>query len=184
MTIIWKTAGEQDSPYEVNNIGEVKRNGKILKTCHCRNNYLYVSFCIKHVTKRQSVHRLVAKAFIPNPENKRTVNHKDGNRQNNCLDNLEWATHSENHFHAFRELGKKPTTPWLGKFGADHNRSKSFTIIRDGVEETYESGLDFKRRTGLDNTSISWAAIRKELPHTFSHGTMKGIILIKHAELK
>jgi len=59
--------------------------------------------------KNELVHRLVAKAHLPNPEGKRTVNHKDGNKHNNCVDNLEWATDSENNLHAFRELGRKPS---------------------------------------------------------------------------
>ena len=163
MTIIWKTAGEQDSPYEVNNIGEVKRNGKILKTCHCRNNYLYVSFCIKHVTKRQSVHRLVAKAFIPNPENKRTVNHKDGNRQNNCLDNLEWATHSENHLHAFRVLGKKPNLNMLGKRNELHKRSKPVVQSdKAGVFiKVFPSIQEAERQTGSEAKNISSVCLGK-----------------------
>jgi hypothetical protein len=57
-------------------------------------------------SKNRLVHRLVATAHIPNPEGKRTVNHKDGDKHNNCVDNLEWATDSENNLHAFKELGR------------------------------------------------------------------------------
>jgi len=55
-----------------------------------------------------NVHRLVAKAFIPNPKKKTQVNHKDGNPSNNHVDNLEWCTPSENVRHSFKELNRKP----------------------------------------------------------------------------
>ena len=54
------------------------------------------------------IHVLVAEAFLQNPDGKATVNHKDGNKANNAVGNLEWATHGENHAHAYRELGRKP----------------------------------------------------------------------------
>lgn len=54
------------------------------------------------------IHRLVAQAFLPNPSNKPCVNHKDGNKKNNCVDNLEWVTHSENNRHAYRTGLKFP----------------------------------------------------------------------------
>ena len=67
------------------------------KTC----TYLYVQLSVLDQPHHEAVHRAVAKAFIPNPDNKPMVNHKDGDKLNNNACNLEWATCSENHLHAF-----------------------------------------------------------------------------------
>ena len=60
--------------------------------------------------KRYYIHRLLAEAYIDNPQNKPQINHKDGNRTNNNIDNLEWVTNSENQIHKFKVLGRKNNT--------------------------------------------------------------------------
>lgn len=92
-----------DERYEVHENGDiVGPKGTVLKAANNNSGYPFVA--IGGVCK--TVHRIVATTFIPNPENKRCVNHKDGNKLNNAVDNLEWCSHSENHRHAFR-LGLK-----------------------------------------------------------------------------
>ena len=101
--------------YQVSNLGNVKSlakndgNGnrdRLLKfdtkeTSH--TNYYRVTLCVDGITKRFQVHQLVARAFIPNPQNKPIVNHIDNNGTNNIVSNLEWVTHQENMMHAQKQ---------------------------------------------------------------------------------
>lgn len=99
---IWKNT-EYDG-YMVSNLGRIAHNDKILSSK--QNSHQYESIMVKrNPDKRVYVHRLVAKAFIPNPENKRDVNHKNGNKKDNRVENLEWTTHRENSIHGRDVLG-------------------------------------------------------------------------------
>lgn len=114
MEEMWKDVEGYEGLYQVSNYGRVKnlerkipyRFGlrtipeRILKNCENEYGYLYVRLCKETNSKKYKIHRLVANAFIENPDNKKCVNHKDGNKKNNCVDNLEWVTHSENMQHA------------------------------------------------------------------------------------
>lgn len=86
--------------YEITKDGKIinKRNGRFVKPQLNGKGYLRVSIG----GKLQFVHRLVAEKYIPNPEHKEQVNHKDGNKLNNSVDNLEWTTNAENRKHAVK----------------------------------------------------------------------------------
>lgn len=88
--------------------------GRILKQQTGTGGYLRVCLCKDNVKETKTVHRLVADAFIQNPERKPEVNHKNGIRTDNTVENLEWVSRSENELHAYRVLGKTPNAPWRG----------------------------------------------------------------------
>lgn len=96
--------------YSINTSGEVYSHltGIILKPGVDRYGYLIVTLCNNGKTKTTLVHRMVAETFIPNPENKPCVNHKDGDKGNCSVENLEWCTVKENAVHARDVLGYKP----------------------------------------------------------------------------
>lgn len=100
----WKDVKGFEEYYQISDQGNVysKRSERLLHQSLTGSKYPKVSFSIKQGRTYHMVHRLVAEAFISNPENKRTVNHIDGNKSNNNLSNLEWNSYSENCLHAFR----------------------------------------------------------------------------------
>lgn len=110
---VWLPVIGYEGLYEVSSLGRVKslpggrRLGKVLKQANKTLNYKCVTLCRDGVSNTQFVHRIVAEVFISNPQGKKTVNHLDGNPENNQVTNLEWATQGENEVYSWKHLGKK-----------------------------------------------------------------------------
>lgn len=172
---IWKDIEGYEGSYQVSNLGRVKSIERVVKgkrTGHKKieehiltppivRGYCRVTLANSGKNRKVfSVHRLVAIAFIPNPENKKTVNHKNGIRNDNRLENLEWATYSENCKHGFKELGRNP------RRGSLDNRSIPVYCYTDDwvLIKSYESEME-AQRDGHTRASIRYCISKKKQHH-------------------
>ena len=149
MSEIWKDI-EGTTNYEISSNGNVrnKTTKKILKGRKSKSGYLQVSikFNGEEKFKNKYIHRLVAEAFIENKYNKKEVNHKDGNKLNNNLDNLEWVTSSENQKHRHSIGINKTSNRRIGKFNLNGQLIKEYSSIIEAAEEE-NNGI----RVSIDN---------------------------------
>lgn len=149
--------------YSISMSGDVRNSsGKILKP-RLRKKTGYYAVILYKPQRTYQVHRLVAEAFIPNPENKPEINHCNGDKAHNFYSNLEWATHSENEKHSYRVLGKVPS---YGKSSLclkikviKGNLSQEFESINEAIRNTGYSRLLIKRfinQSRVDPDGFSW----------------------------
>ena len=147
MNEIWKVI---DDRYSVSNLGRVKSNyankERILKPFYNHDGYLMVDIRHPNTRKSISVHRLVAIAFIPNPNDLKEVNHKDENKTNNCVDNLEWCETKYNCNYGTRNERK-----------GINCRKPICSVDENGKITHYGSRMEASKLTGIDDTSISKA---------------------------
>ena len=164
------TYGRVKSLERIVSNGKVNRliKERILKTGKNRYGYLIVVLCKNGKLKTHTVHRLVAEAFIPNPQGKAQVNHKDTIKTNNIVDvndlygeatNLEWATNSENQQHAYDNGLKENTRKcWskIGKMYGGHNskRVKQYDLQGTFIKE-WDCIAEVERQLNIANQSIS-----------------------------
>lgn len=154
MEEVWKAIDQfKCYGYEVSNTGKVRSKDRVRKLGLNHKGYP----CIVIRGKSGLVHRLVAIAFIPNPDNLPTVNHKDGIKTNNNVDNLEWSSHSDNIKHSYR-IGLRKLQPICkSRFGYENPVSKevfAYSINGDYVG-AYGSTAEAGSKLHLDGSSIS-----------------------------
>ena len=162
---IWAWIEGYEDDYQISNYGRVKslKHGKekILKPSLLREGYLKVELSLNNNQEQKLIHILVAKAFIPNPENKPQVNHIDSDKFNCCVENLEWATVSENTIHAYKNnliktlRGQKKSQAKLTDEQARYCRA---------VYKEYDKKLGIRalaKKFNISETSISKIVSRK-----------------------
>ena len=176
---LWKAVKNYEDIYEVSNAGEVRSkdrkvktwfgersskgkllNGEIKKDGYCR---VQLSDAKTNKTDRVYLHRLVASAFIDNPLNKPCINHKDGNKLNNSVDNLEWVTHQENNIHEYETgLCKGPR----GELCGTHKLTeKQVLTIRNCISENILTRNELAKMFGVCRGTITSVYLRTNWKH-------------------
>lgn len=148
---VWKDIPEYEGRYKISNYGSVIsvggneksyfRKSKKKSLIKTKGGYWSVSFCVDLKRRIFDVHRIVAKLFVPNPDNKPFVNHKDGNKLNNRANNLEWCTQQENIIHAY-ENGLM-----FAPKGENHGMSK--LTVSDILEMDIRYFIHFERMVDI-----------------------------------
>lgn len=165
---IWRDVKGYEFIYAVSNTGKVKRlpyfpfniSGLHFRREHiCKQHiqnsgYYVVDLYKNNKRKTKLVHRLVAEAFIPNPNNYKCVNHINSNRTDNNVTNLEWCTHSYNAKWSYATNNRKEKMHW--RRGGDNANSKSVIMKtkNNQVVKVFPSIMDAERETGILNNAI------------------------------
>jgi len=169
---IWKAVPDYEGFYEVSNLGNVRsvsrfvmnhytkewREGRTLKPYLQQIGYHNVKLSKLGVKDKHNIHRLVASAFIPNYENKRTVNHKNGIKTDNRVENLEWHTYSENVKHAYTTGLRfaKPTT-----FAESHHKTNLKNTDVIDIYNSTQSTKELSIKYGISYGVIQRIRLKK-----------------------
>ncbi len=177
---VWKDVEGYETLYQVSDLGRIKSLSRIQSTRKIISEEIIMVGYIKpngyktftlHKDKKKTtflIHQIVAKAFIPNPDNRTQINHKDGNPLNNNIDNLEWCTQSENNFHAYRVLGKK--AHFLGKVTPKAKQLQQLDLNGNLIKE-WESISKAAKSLNIDRMGINDFCNGKS-----KHSSYKGFI--------
>lgn len=165
MSEIWRDIKGCEGRYQVSNLGRVRSlprmvnnhtgellvKGRILKQHTNKKGYMTLDIRFNDGKRRyMGVHRFVAEAFIENPDNKPQVNHIDGDKTNNIVENLEWCTNGENQIHAYK-MGLNRVT---GRAGKPKKAVEQIDLKTGLVMATYPSIAEAGRAVGGNNKNI------------------------------
>lgn len=159
MTLVWKDIIGYEGKYQVNNYGQVKslKSGRILKQYLNKYGYYQVTLSKDNKAKLYRVHRLVAMSFLKSINNKTQVNHINGNKKDNRLENLEWCNSSENLKHAYKNGLQKPKK---GKDNVLSKKTYQYDTNLNLIKE-WDSVADIVRELNITKQQISACCLGK-----------------------
>lgn len=159
-TELWAIIPEHPN-YSISSCGRVKsfknrsKTGGIMKPRLDRYGYYHIGIWEEDKKHHPTIHRLVAKSFIPNPDNLPALNHIDGNKTNNHISNLEWCSHQHNTQHA-HSMG-------LCKTGGDHCKATHLVLTKDGnILSYYSTSTIMQKCLSVDKKTLQSAYIHKK----------------------
>ena len=146
---VWKPIPSTNGKYEASSYGRIRntKTQKVLKVQENKHGYYILTLrIIPKVQSNARVHRLVAEAFLGECPEGYVVNHKDGNKYNNNIENLEYVTSSENNYHAIRTGLRKPNTSQIGKHGEEAGAAKiTEEQAIEILKEHYRTGDGYRK---------------------------------------
>lgn len=155
MQVLWKEIPGYEGIYEISNTGLVRGRKGIRKILVSWDGYQYVKLCNRGREKKFKVHRLVALAFLPNPFGLPEINHKDENKENNSVCNLEWCDRKYNN-----NYGKRNIVAGISIRKANQRRvfryDKNLNLL-----DSFDSAKDAEKILKIDHTGISKCANNK-----------------------
>lgn len=177
MEVIWKDVNGTNGLYQVSDMGQIRRGGRILKPQARRHGYLSVWIYDGHGNRTQkSVHRIVAEAFVPNPNNLPEVNHKDERKTNNTAQNLEWCSHQQNSSYGTRgaRLSKKltngPKSKKIAQYTTDGKLVRVFPSLQEASRSGYSAANISRCANGHKKYSHAYGYIWRYVSKDISQG--------------
>lgn len=172
MEEIWKDIKGYERMYQISNYGRIKSLSRFINSCKqyssigyyskekikkqsvSKTGYYICTLCKNGKTRTFKVHRLIAEAFIDNPNNLPIINHKDGNKLNNSIDNLEWCDYSYNNKEAYRQGLRERNLKWIVECNKRKRKKVNQYDLNNNFIKQYESIHEAESQTKAHHINI------------------------------
>ena len=172
MEEIWKDIKGYEKMYQISNYGRIKSLSRFINSCKqyssigyyskekiikqsvSKTGYYICTLCKNGKTRTFKVHRLIAEAFIDNPNNLPIINHKDGNKLNNSIDNMEWCDYSHNNKEAYKQGLKESNLKWIVELNKRKRKKVNQYDLNNNFIKQYKSVHEAENETKAHHVNI------------------------------